>query len=522
MKKYCICLLPLILLCCCLGETAQHRQLILAESIIEEHPDSAFHILQSLPLPKNVRNEDQARYALLLNEAAFKLYKPITEDSLLLQSITYYNKVNDDRHLSIAQYYWGVICYEKGKKEEAARALKQAEQLAEKIDDNLLSNKVYESLHMINNDSHNYAVSLDYGRKFLVSSRKLNDSSLVSRAYEHISSSYLRLGQYDSSRIYQEKCLPLMRYLTVNDRAFVCANYASDLIGIQKYDEAMVWLKRALAYKPAANQYVMMGKVFLHKRDTSRAEQYLNQALTFHDTRFTIKASRLLSDIYKQRHDYALAHRYLLMADSLQAQEDSMVLTAQMAKVQTDYDKKTILDKLSSKSLYIMILCILLFFTITAVVFVLWRQKKHDKGIEELLHQIEQKKSRIEELEHERTHSIKEREQEISQLYRQIEQLQQKRTDRLGRGKTIYDQILRREKLHNFTKQKEQDFIDYYAFAFNERFHQATEGYSHLQLRLITFLVLQDMALTDKEITQVLSIADGTVRTYRHRIGKRK
>lgn len=473
-----------------------------------------------MQLGNSANEEEKALYALLFNEAAFKLYKPITEDTLLLQSITYYNKVNDNRHHSVALYYWGVINYEKGKKEEAANALKQAEQLAEKLYDELLSNKVYESLHMINNDSHNYAVSLDYARKFLASSRRLQDSSLVSRAYEHISSSYLRLGQYDSSRIYQEKCLPLMKYLSVNDRAFVCANYASDLIGIRQYGDALVWLKRAIAYQPAANQYVMMGKISLHQKDTLQAENYFSQAITFNDPRFTIKAYRLLSNIYKQRHDYAKAHRYLSMADSIKAREDTMTMTAQMAKIQTDYDKKVIRDQLSNTSIYIMILCILLFLTVIAVVFVVWRQKKRNKGIEELLRQIEQKKAMIEELEKEKSDSIKKREREISLLNRQIEQLQQERTDRLGRGKTIYEQILRREMLHNLTKQKEQDFIDYYAFAFNERFHQAITSHGPLQQRLTTFLILQDMGLTDKEIMQELSIAAGTIRTYRHRIGK--
>ncbi len=520
MKSLYLYFLVIVILCGCTDDTSLHQQLLQAESMIDEHPDSAYHIPDGMMYDAISNDEDRALYGLLLNEAEYKLYKPIDQDSLLWHSITYYNKVHDKERFAVACYYQGVICYDKDRKEDATKALKQAELLAEEMNDLLLRNKVYESLHMVNNYSRNYSVSLEYARKFLHTSRMLQDSVLISRAYEHISSSYLRLGLYDSSRIYQEKCLPLLKYLSVNDRAIVCANYASDLIGISKYDDAFIWLKRAMAYKPAANQYVMMGKVYLHLRDTATAEKYFLKVPPFKDIRFTIKADRLLSEIYRQRHDYIKAHRMLYLADSLENKQDPQVMTAELAKVQTDYDKQTFIDMLHTKMVYLLLLGIALCLVSVVVFLMFWRQRRYKNVIKKFLRQVEQKKDRITQLEKDRSDSFKEKEYEIALLNRQIIRMQQETSERMARGKSVYEHVLNKERLIDFSKQAEQDFIDYYAITCHDRFLNTTKGYHYLRMRHVTYLILLDMGLTDKEITHVLSIADGTIRTYRHRINK--
>ena len=59
----------------------------------------------------------------------------------------------------------GVTIYEKGYIQEATLYLKQAEQLAEQLDCELLRNKIYDSLEMINDNAGLFEEAIKYGQK---------------------------------------------------------------------------------------------------------------------------------------------------------------------------------------------------------------------------------------------------------------------------------------------------------------------------------------------------------------------
>ena len=98
-----------------------------------------------------------------------------------------------------ALYYKAVVLYELGKKEEATLLLKQAEELAEQGNDELLKNKIYQNLDRVNDEAENYLLGLKYASKFLNSSIILKDAELTAMAYDHMSHFYLHLNMIDSA-----------------------------------------------------------------------------------------------------------------------------------------------------------------------------------------------------------------------------------------------------------------------------------------------------------------------------------
>ena len=63
-----------LLLCGC-GQSATRRTLLHAESIMEDHADSAYTILSALRMDSTAPEEDRALHALLLTQAMLKTHR---------------------------------------------------------------------------------------------------------------------------------------------------------------------------------------------------------------------------------------------------------------------------------------------------------------------------------------------------------------------------------------------------------------------------------------------------------------
>lgn len=104
-------LLPalLFLLASCTFHRAGHPLLSLADSLLDSCPDSALHLLESLP-PDALHDEaDRARYALLMTQARDKNYLPHTDDSLIRIAVDYYDRTQETEMQARSYYVWGGV-----------------------------------------------------------------------------------------------------------------------------------------------------------------------------------------------------------------------------------------------------------------------------------------------------------------------------------------------------------------------------------------------------------------------------
>ncbi|MCL2739365.1 MAG: hypothetical protein FWE30_07975, partial [Bacteroidales bacterium] len=101
----------LLLLCCstvsCINDKTILATLDTAEALMQEQPDSALYVLQSLDghyIPYGIL---RARYALLYTQARDKNYLPISGDSLINIAVRYYSQKKDKQKLGWAYLYLG-------------------------------------------------------------------------------------------------------------------------------------------------------------------------------------------------------------------------------------------------------------------------------------------------------------------------------------------------------------------------------------------------------------------------------
>ena len=140
---------------------ALHR----AEALMNEHPDSAWAVLNTLSSDGMGQNRTRARYALLYAQAQDKNYIDETNDSLISVAVDYYRHTDDVRHKFLSYYYKGRVLTNAKDYLNATTCYMEAEQLADEVGDDYLVGLLYAELGRIYRLYYDYPKSLEAYQK---------------------------------------------------------------------------------------------------------------------------------------------------------------------------------------------------------------------------------------------------------------------------------------------------------------------------------------------------------------------
>ena len=161
-----------VILCGCLWacSACRDKQTVVdildeAETLMTESPDSAYTLLQTLPVDELHQDKNRARYALLYSQVLDKNYIDETNDSLINIAVEYYRTTDDVRSKFLSFYYQGRIYTNAGELHKAMLAYMEAEQLADAVTDGYLSGLLYAELGKIYRLYYDYPKSLDANLK---------------------------------------------------------------------------------------------------------------------------------------------------------------------------------------------------------------------------------------------------------------------------------------------------------------------------------------------------------------------
>ena len=111
-------------------------ELVHAESVMFDHPDSALHILEAMPMPSARRDkENHALWCLLVTQAQVKQIIKISSDSLVRIAYNYYKPTDNARRKAMSALYMGDINYNLGNIEEAMQYYLEGKTEVDKTDD---------------------------------------------------------------------------------------------------------------------------------------------------------------------------------------------------------------------------------------------------------------------------------------------------------------------------------------------------------------------------------------------------
>ena len=147
-------------------------RLMLADSLIEPRPDSAYTILETIAPDELSGKGNRALYALLLTQAEYKLFDSVATDSLIDVAVDYYQSGRDAEKRTRAYLYKSAEQLSSGDQVSALEWLKRAESVADTSDYALLGRIKLLSMSWLNpmdfSDKpffgHTWGVSLQFGK----------------------------------------------------------------------------------------------------------------------------------------------------------------------------------------------------------------------------------------------------------------------------------------------------------------------------------------------------------------------
>ena len=158
-------LLGLLLLMACNDPKHVTDTLYRAEALMNEHPDSAWAMLNTLSPDEMGQNSTRAHYALLYTQAQDKNYIDETNDSLISVAVDYYRDTDDVRHQFLSYYYKGRVHFNAKDYLSATSCYMESEQLADVVGDDYLTGLLYAELGRIYDIYYDYPKSLEAYQK---------------------------------------------------------------------------------------------------------------------------------------------------------------------------------------------------------------------------------------------------------------------------------------------------------------------------------------------------------------------
>lgn len=264
----------------------------------------------------------------------------------------------------------------------------------------------------------------------------------------------------------------------------------------------------------------LLAKVYLERGDTSRAETFLSSSL-----RDTIPANftgvkelehngKVMTEFFLAKNDYSNAiNHYIENLNTC----NSVVRDLVDAANSKEHMRQQLINSL-------LIFAIIIIFAIGFhFINILWERFQNDEEeyqsvISSLQESSESYSQMLAELESQQTDNRR----EVNMLRRQIDKIQEEVMQRMQMGKTIYETLLRGERMPFEYKDADSYLIDYVMLFCPEKYKQWQQAYDKLTPRLFTYLVLSDMGHSDKAIQEILSISASSVRSIKSRMNARK
>lgn len=255
-------------------------ELVHAESVMFDHPDSALHILEDMPMPSaRWDKENHALWCLLVTQAQVKQIIKISSDSLVRIAYDYYKPTDNARRKAMAALYMGDINYDLGNIEEAMQYYLEGKTEMEKTDD-------YKTGYLIMSSLGKLYLYRNFERYAFEACSKAYDYAVEdsNKRYQMVSLQYLArcyclLDKLPAAIKTYQKCMEIALELGLeNDKYYYGVQQETALVYTNSCEyEKSLSILRPFPVKYRSNSLIGKNLFSLGKLDS--AFYYLNKAL---------------------------------------------------------------------------------------------------------------------------------------------------------------------------------------------------------------------------------------------------
>lgn len=380
------------------GEHRYPAELITADSLCEDNPDSALSLLSEIGKDSTQMQEADLMYWRLLRiKAADKAYIPFTSDSAAIAVMHYYEDGGDRALLPTAYYYAGRASADIG---DAPQALDYYQKALDVIKYNRykrLEGLVHANMGYLYMFQELYQPAMESHQKCYDVSTRNNDTFSACYACSDIATIYIKLDSIDQALKYEKKSLEYAKELK-DERLINSRNVqiARCLATAENYDEALELLRTVpdnLSNTNLSAKHCIKAIIFAKTNQLDSA--YKEFMWVKH--RGTIYAKQdcygWLSDYYNSKNisdsSIIYAARYKDLTDSI----NQTNAVEQVARMNAMYnyqlrEKENLhLKNVTQAQSYLIIIITLMAVSVTAICIVLYlysrqRKKKYELKIE--------------------------------------------------------------------------------------------------------------------------------------------
>ena len=530
----------LLLACTACDRSTRHvtENLSQAEELIWTAPDSALHILESIPTSRHLIGKEQADYVLLLSLAQYRCYIPVSSDSSMIDlAVEYYKDKNDADKKGAAFYVKGCILEEYSKDiPNALLAYKEAEKCIPSMNDKHYVARIYSSLGYINQCSFNFELAKEYYQKAVQANIDGKDTVAYASNLLNLSTLYYTLHQADSAN----RCINTLIDIadSLNDldlQVKIYNNIANRKIFEKNYAEAEKYLIHAIRLSsPHFPDKLSLGlaNLYAYTGQKEKADSLFTHLLSCPDLLVRSNSYLDLLNYFLASHpqEHSYLNHYIALTDSIYKENRA----EEVGKIQQKYDNEVLAR--TNDQLYFKWILTSVVGSLICIIAVTFLQKKWRKAnaLQKQIEELEEKKKVL-------TSSSQENERyviQISELESQINDLKnekrrlkyfinktkESKEDKEDDYSSIFKTYLSITKDKTYDKERERDNLRQWLNLTNQNFtDKLIKHYSVLSKsnQLMDVCCLTALNLSIEDIATLLGIGERTVERYTSDICKK-
>lgn len=380
--------LALLLSCLFIGcnktQSIDNKLLKKAESLIEVNPDSASHILTSMPSPENMDDKTFARWCMLSGKVTDKIFNTILPTYQFERAYNWYSSHGTPDDQVQILIYLGRSHFTDGDYDKAMSIYIKALDIAEKHDLNNLTGYTYCYIGDLYREKFMFTEAVKRYKSAAECFKKENNTDSYACALRDVGREYARM---DSLPLALSILMTADSIAANTKNTEVTASINNTLGNIyamqNKYDEAEKCLLKALSGRENMPDYVALIDLYIASDSINKAKELL-LTIPQDDSKYRYSIKYLYYQIYNEEKNYkeALAklEEYVEITDSIiYADSQSKILD-----IETRYNHLKIskeIDRLKIRQqsyIIVSIICIMAVLLIM-IGYLLYRKKAKEK-----------------------------------------------------------------------------------------------------------------------------------------------
>lgn len=369
-----------------------------AETLMQEHPDSALTILQQIPREQITGKRRRALHALLLSQAYDKNWIDLTSDTLIAPAVDYFRSTEENHYKALAYFYAGRVYFNAKNYIAALISLCDAEKEAKRLDDPILKGLISSNISYIYYNLGQIAQELEYTKKAVDYFKTTNKTEYIDYAVIEYSRSLTNNMRYDEAL---EVIQPILNgdSTTLNkaqlSEAFIIKSLP--FIGKHQPDSVVYYLTNAL--QTDASQLDIMSyrnliDAYVNLNQLADAERIIKVAQQIYGKDFYIPFSLPQAKQDFKTAFYAL-HNDVAQVDSVYIRQNKMNLAAALS---TYFEEKSLQSMQKAKwqrQQIILTACLFVTLLLSIIMFLINRNKTKSNRIQIFMSEASALKSEL-------------------------------------------------------------------------------------------------------------------------------